>query len=81
MKFELNKAKLKLVLTKKYIIKRSHEGGAFKIKCLSPSSRERKYQGNLKILAEGKYLKIINQVPLDEYLVGVIESESGNNRI
>ena len=64
---------------KEVYIKRSHEGGAFKIKCLSPSSRERKYQGNLKILAEGKYLKIINQVPLDEYLVGVIESESGNN--
>ena len=64
---------------KKVYIKRSHEDGAFKIKCLSPSSRERKYQGNLKILAEGKYLKIINQVPLDEYLVGVIESESGNN--
>ena len=65
---------------KKVFIKRSHDGGAFKIKCLSPSSRERKYQGNLKILAEGKYLKIINQVPLDEYLVGVIESESGNNQ-
>ena len=78
-KIRIKQGEVEIGTFKKVYIKRNHEDGAFKIKCLSPSSIERKYQGNLKILAEGKYLKIINQVPLDKYLIGVIESESGNN--
>lgn len=78
-KIRIKQGEIEIGTFKKVYIKRNNKNGAFKIKCLSPSTRERKYQGNLKILVDGKYLKIINQVPLDEYLVGVIESESGNH--
>jgi len=53
----------------------------FKIKTLIPSYRERQYYGGLLITSENtQYFKIINQVPLDFYLAGVIESESGSRQ-
>lgn len=51
---------------------------AFTIKSLTPSLSKRTYEGELTVLPEGSGLKLINNVDLDSYLVGVIESESGN---
>jgi len=57
----------------------ANDSNAFTLKSLIPSLRKRTYQGGLEVLTEGSGLKLINNVDLDTYLVGVIESESGNN--
>lgn len=59
-------------------IQRKSHSGAYKIKCLYPKTSSRKYSGDLIIRPEGKYMKLINKVSLEQYLIGVIESESGN---
>lgn len=64
-----------------FIKPNSDDMAEFKIKSVIPSYREREYQGGLKIAAETPgNLLIINQVPLDYYLAGVIESESGSRQ-
>jgi len=62
----------------KLTIKEKGNEGGFKIKCLYPKTSTRKYRGDLEIKPDGRYLKIINKVSLEQYLVGVIESETGN---
>jgi stage II sporulation protein D len=55
---------------------------SFRIQCLKPSKhKERKYENNLLLVAEGESnIKIINQVEMGNYLGGVIESEGGGGR-
>lgn len=60
------------------LIKEKNREGAFKIKCLYPKTSTRLYKGGLLIKPEGSHLKLINKVSMEQYLVGVIESESGN---
>ena len=54
--------------------------GIFKIKPIVPSKRERQYKGGLFITTNGKFLTIVNQVEMADYLGGVIESEGGGGR-
>ncbi|MFP5470565.1 MAG: SpoIID/LytB domain-containing protein [Bacteroidia bacterium] len=61
-------------------IKRLNYDSGFKIKSLTHSSKERKYWGDLVITSNGKYLNIINQVLLPQYIEGVVESESGSGQ-
>jgi len=55
---------------------------SFRIQILKPTKRkERKYQNNLLIVAEGtNAIKVINEVEMENYLAGVIESEGGGGR-
>lgn len=55
---------------------------SFRIQGLKPSKhKERKYENNLLLVAEGvSNIKIINQVEMENYLGGVIESEGGGGR-
>jgi stage II sporulation protein D len=59
---------------------KSRDGeAAFKIKSVSPESKVRTYHGDVEISigADRKQFLLINKVNLEEYIAGVVESESG----
>ena len=57
---------------------RKRFNASFRIKATEPAVRERKYHGDLTFTVEDQYaLKIVNNVPINYYLAGVVESESG----
>lgn len=57
---------------------RTKTEGYFKIQTISPSTKRRIYYGNLEVEVINDVFTFINEVPLEEYLIGVLESESGN---
>jgi stage II sporulation protein D len=53
----------------------------FTIKAIAPEvSKERKYYGDVKCFMHNGIFTVVNQVTMFHYLVGVIESESGNHQ-
>lgn len=57
---------------------RLNSEGIFHIQTTSPSSKRRIYYGDLEIKIIDAVFTFINHVPIEQYLIGVIESESGN---
>ncbi len=57
---------------------RTKEKAVFKIKTSSPNLKRRIYYGDLEVKVINEIFTFINHVPLESYLIGVIESESGN---
>ena len=55
--------------------------GEFKIKSVVPQSRVRTYDGNMEVglTADKSQFLIINKVPLENYIAGVVQSEAGKN--
>ena len=55
---------------------------SFRIQILGPTKKkERKYENDLIFVPEGEsYIKIVNEVEMENYLGGVIESEGGGGR-
>ncbi len=51
----------------------------FRVRPISPEMESRLYDDNLLVIAEDRYLTLINQVDMDKYLAGVVEAESGPN--
>ena len=56
------------------------EDAIFSIKGLMPGFSERKYYAKLKVFVQNGYLTLINQINLEKYIIGVLESEVGLNR-
>ena len=52
---------------------------SFQIKPENTDIQKRIYDDDLKVLAEGEYLKIINHVGLEHYVAGVVQSEGGGS--
>jgi stage II sporulation protein D len=52
---------------------------AFKIEPAYPALTSRIYEGDLTLSVENKVLKVNNTVPIESYLAGVVEAESGPN--
>lgn len=50
----------------------------FRIQTTSPATKRRIYYGSLEIKVINDIFTFINHVPIEQYLIGVIESESGN---
>lgn len=61
-------------------LKRKKWGSSFHIKPIIPNSGRRIYDDNLQIAVLFGKLKIINNVYLEHYVAGVVESESGPNQ-
>jgi len=51
----------------------------FRIRPVSPVAASRTYDDGLLLRANDRFMTLINEVDLDKYLAGVIESESGPN--
>ena len=50
---------------------------SLRIKLISPERKPRVYEDNILIESELGYLKIVNQIVLDDYISGVVQAESG----
>ena len=63
-------------------VQKVQEDNSFKIQSVSPSSKKvKKYKDNLIIVPESNsYLTVINEVEMENYLAGVIESEGGGGK-
>ncbi len=48
-----------------------------KLKPVTPSFKERSYEGDFELLNKSGKIQIINLIDIDQYLEGVVESESG----
>lgn len=51
-----------------------------KVLSISPAVRERKYRDNFTVFNAGDRLTVINDVSMQHYLDGVVESEGGGNK-
>ena len=56
-----------------------YDDHVFTITGLAPSLKPRKYYTQLKVFVNGNYLTLVNQINLERYLIGVLESEAGPN--
>ena len=53
------------------------EYAIFSISSLVPNLKERKYYSNLKAFVSGNSITIVNQIGLERYLIGVLDSVVG----
>jgi stage II sporulation protein D len=53
---------------------------SFQLKSISPSSKLHKYRDNIEVKAVSNRLNLVNQVDMNNYLAGVVESEGGGGR-
>ena len=65
--------------TKVKLIKKKW-GSVFKIMSISPRAESRSYDDNLFVSSTYGRLKVINNVYLEHYVAGVVESEAGSNQ-
>ena len=49
----------------------------FRIRLVDPANESLSYQGNLEVKVQNSAMQLINQLPLDNYLAGVVETEGG----
>lgn len=57
------------------------ETGELKVKLNSPDRKQRLYPDNYIITSENGFLKMLNEVKLDNYIAGVVEAESGTRSL
>lgn len=57
----------------------SNVENVFKIKTLQPAKPTKSYTDNLVISVSNKHFKLINDVDIENYVAGVVESESGGS--
>lgn len=62
----------------KYIKFASQYNSELKLKILDPDRKIRTYQDNLSLNVSEGYIRIINDVSLDNYIAGVTEAEAGS---
>lgn len=62
----------------KVLFYRTNSEGIFQIQTTSPLTKRRIYYGDIELKVIDGIFTFINHVPLEQYLIGVIESESGN---
>ena len=56
-----------------------YDDHVFTITGLAPAVKPRKYYTQLKAFVDGKNLTLVNQIDIERYLIGVLESEAGPN--
>jgi stage II sporulation protein D len=70
--FDRNYGKFKYVK-----ITAEDDKGQLRVKLINPERKVRFYKDNYTISNEGGFLKLLNDVDLDNYIAGVVEAESG----
>lgn len=51
----------------------------FRVRPIEPELDSRIYDDNLLVWAEDRFITLVNEVDMDKYLAGVVESEAGSN--
>ncbi|MBA2612316.1 MAG: SpoIID/LytB domain-containing protein [Bacteroidetes bacterium] len=62
----------------KYLKFAGSEADEIKIKLINPDRKQRIYQNNVSFSVSEEYIRIINDVILDNYIAGVTEAEAGS---
>lgn len=62
------------------VLNRSSWGSEFKLKPTVPNQKQRIYQDNLLVKVRKGKLLLINEVAMENYVAGVVESEAGSGR-
>ncbi len=62
------------------VILRSSGRGMLHVSSLGTSATERDYPGSIEITRAGELLLVVNQVPIEDYVAGVVQSEAGDNK-
>lgn len=65
---------------KTIVIKSEDDAAHYNIKGSNPSTKERDYFGGIKCFSFAGKLDVVSLVSMKNYLIGVIESESGNHQ-
>jgi stage II sporulation protein D len=68
----------KRVGTFRYLKLNGDELSELKLKLLNPDRKARTYQNNISLTVSEGYIRIINEVVLDNYIAGVTEAEAGS---
>lgn len=58
----------------------THYNHSIELSSSSPVMRSRAYEGDFEMINEGNKILVINDVPMEKYLAGVLESEAGEGR-
>ncbi|MBP7515146.1 MAG: SpoIID/LytB domain-containing protein [Flavobacteriales bacterium] len=64
----------------KRITLRSSARGLLRVSSLGKPAIERDYPGSIEITRAGDGLLVVNQVPIEDYVAGVVQSEAGDNK-
>lgn len=56
------------------------DSASFKILPITPKKTERWYSGNLELFSHNQRIILVNQLPLEHYLPGVVEAETGGSQ-
>ena len=62
-------------------INESAANSSFRLKIVDPIKEPRNYEGDLRISRFHGSIQLVNEVPLDNYLAGVVESEGGSTAL
>ena len=54
--------------------------GPLRVSSLGKPAIERDYTGSIEITRSGETLLVVNQVPIEAYVAGVVQSEAGDNK-
>ena len=74
------------IINKKYKFDKSHnqsgrKNGELSLKMIDPKLEAKVYQGNLHVKILDKSMLLVNKLGLEDYLAGVVETESGPNSL
>lgn len=61
------------------VFKDHSETGEFSIKLIDPEESSRNYEGDLEVLVRNSAVQLINQLPFENYIAGVVETEGGSS--
>ena len=59
---------------------RATNNGIIRLRALDHKMAEREYTGAIEVQRVGVGLMLINEVPLEDYVAGTVQSEAGNNK-
>lgn len=80
-----NKVRLKIGVVEKgqfdhvYLVQ-NKIGGSINLNPKSPNLKQRKYRDDFDVYSNGTHLSIVNNVDINNYLAGVVESEGGGGK-
>lgn len=69
-----------LLSTTKFLLMQEKVENVLVLNPISPNLKERSYEGDFEITSKKSRLQLINIVDIDQYLEGVVESESGTGQ-
>ncbi|NCA21907.1 MAG: hypothetical protein EBS86_12315, partial [Crocinitomicaceae bacterium] len=69
-----------LLSTPKFLLMQEKVENVLVLNPISPNLKERSYEGDFEITSKKGRLQLINIVDIDQYLEGVVESESGTGQ-